>query len=72
MSNYQCHGSFMLGTACGKCPACVQKKAEILSKLFPRASVMDEFDKWIADKPSYYTEEHRQTFIDGWKRARGE
>lgn len=32
----------------------------------------DEFDKWVAAKPSYYTEEHRQSFIAGWKAARGE
>lgn len=32
----------------------------------------DEFDKWVAAKPSYFTEEHRQSFLAGWEAARRE
>ena len=32
----------------------------------------DEFDRWIANKPSYYTEELRHAFLAGWRISRGE
>jgi len=39
---------------------------------YPVQDPQAAFDIWVASKPSYYTEEHRQSFLAGFKYARGE
>lgn len=67
-----CGGNFFQGTACHKCARCLRHKKEIIAKIFPYQNADNEFDRWIANKPSYYTEELRHAFLAGWRASRGD
>lgn len=71
-STKNCEGNFFQGTACHRCAKCQKNKRDIVAKIFPYQNPDNEFDRWIANKPSYYTEEMRQAFLAGWRSSRGE
>lgn len=65
-----CEGNFYQGTACHKCERCIVNRCRIVSHVLTAVDPNDAFDIWVADKPSYYGEEHRKSFIAAWAISR--